>query len=448
MAITFGGLATGLDTKTLIEGLLAAERVPVTRLEGRRLLTQRRIDAFAALRPKVSTLETKAKELASATSFRSFSATSSDETFVGASATGKAVSGVYEIVVSQLAQNEIESSAGYADKSTTTVGTGTLSITVGGVLTQIPITSANNTLQGVANAVNDSDAKVSASIVNVGGAEPFKLVITADEAGDANTILVDASGLTGGGQALSFSETRTAQSALLTVNGLAIEATSNVVSAAIEGVTFTLRKETEAGFPINVTVNPDVGALKKKIQDFVGAYNAVVDQIAQNGSRNAATGETGILFGDFTANSIKRRISSLVSSTISTDDGVFNSLASIGISSDRNGKLTIDDADLTEALEDSPDSVIALFLDGDGGLAGSFASVASAIASATGDIVSRQNALKSGIKIFDAQIERLERRLERTEQQLTIRFAELEKFASSFQGLGALLQSRLDSLNR
>lgn len=447
MAIQIGGLATGLDTKALIEGLMAAERVPVNRMQARRASVQSRLDAFAALRPKVSELETQAKGLKTVADFRSFKASSSAESFATASASGAAAAGVYSVEITQLAENEIEKSNGYADKGTTTVGTGTLSLTVGGVVTNVAIGAGDQTLQGVANAINDSDAKVSASVVNVGGTNPYRLVISADEAGDSNTVSVNAAGLSGGTQALSFTEQRAAKSALFSVNGIDIEANSNVVSDAVEGVTFTLKKETEADAPVTVTVTADAEALKKKIESLVSAYNGVVDRLARDGSRNATTGATGVLFGDFTATSIKRRLAAAAAGAVSTDDGAYNSLGSIGVTTTRTGSLAVDSAKLTKAIESDPEGVIALFVDGDGGLASKFADLANVIASSTGEIAAREAGLKTGVKTIDTQIERFEARLVRVEKQLTTRYAELESFASRFQGLGTLLQQKLSSLN-
>jgi len=447
MAITIGGLATGLDTKTLIDGLMAAERVPVTRLQSRRAGVQSTIDAFAALRPRVNELGTAAKAMKSKSDFRAFKASSSAEEFVTATASGAASAGVYSLEVSQLAQNEIEKSNGWADKDTTSVGTGTLSLTVGGVVTNVAIGNSTKTLQGVANAINDSAAKVSASVINVGGANPYRLVITAEEAGAANTVTVNAAGLSGGAQALSFTEARAAKSALFSVNGIDIEAKSNVVADAVDGVTFTLKKETAENEPVTITVTPDSDALKKKIESFVSAYNGIVDRVARDGSRNASTGATGVLFGDFTATALKRRLSSAASEKVTTGAGTYNSLAAIGVSSTRTGGLTIDSTKLAKALESAPDAVIALFVDGDGGLASKFASIADSVGSSTGALASREAALGTTVKSIDAQITRLETRLTRVEQQLTTKYAQLESYASQFNGLGNLLQSKLASLN-
>jgi flagellar hook-associated protein 2 len=220
-----------------------------------------------------------------------------------------------------------------------------------------------------------------------------------------------------------------------------------VISEAVEGVTFTLKNVTLADSPVTISVTPDSDALKKKIEGFVSAYNGILDRLARDGSRNATSGATGSLFGDFTATSIKRRLASTAAGAVTTGDGKYNSLSSIGITTSRTGTLTVDSAKLTKAIESAPESVVALFVDGNGGLAGKFAALANSVSSSTGDIAARETGLKSGVKTIDTQIERFEARLVRIEKQLTTKYAELESYASKFQGLGDLLTSKLASLN-
>jgi flagellar hook-associated protein 2 len=101
----------------------------------------------------------------------------------------KAASGTYSVAVSQLAQTQKLSSASIAPG--TTFDNGILAIKTGTGSTAI-IQPATNTLAGVRDAINSSDAGVNATIVSDGTND--HLVITAKDSGAANTIKITGTG--------------------------------------------------------------------------------------------------------------------------------------------------------------------------------------------------------------------------------------------------------------
>ena len=122
---------------------------------------------------------------------RSFTSSSSNEGVVGVTVdSSQANRGSYAVDVQTLARAQSLASQELADRDTTALGTGTLTLNVGGNSTEITIDSSNNTLQGIADAINDANAGVSAGIVDTGNG--YRLVMSSDESGTANEISVTA----------------------------------------------------------------------------------------------------------------------------------------------------------------------------------------------------------------------------------------------------------------
>jgi flagellar hook-associated protein 2 len=197
--LSMDGLISGLDTTALINAIMAVERRSVTLLEARQARVNTQLDAFRTLNTKLLAFQTSAQALAGSTAFRQRAVSVSDETVLTASAANGAAPGAYTVAVQSLARAHQIASQGYADTDTTTLGTGTIQIQIGdGETTSIDVTSANNTLAGLRNAINAADAGATALIVNDGSdAVPYRLLLTAAESGAQNTIAVTVN-LTGG----------------------------------------------------------------------------------------------------------------------------------------------------------------------------------------------------------------------------------------------------------
>lgn len=198
-AISFSnGLASGLDTQAIIDALISSGRRPAILLQAQIAQRTSKITALQGLSAILLSLKMEADSLRSGTTFDALSVTSSDEEALSATAEAGAAAGSYSFTVDALAQPEILASQGYASLDAA-VGTGTLSIAVGSAgAKSITVGSADATLAGLRDAINESGADVTASIVNTGsGAEPYRLVLTSKKSGAANTITIDAS-LSGG----------------------------------------------------------------------------------------------------------------------------------------------------------------------------------------------------------------------------------------------------------
>lgn len=204
-AFSISGLATGLDTDKIIEGLLAANERRINQLRASQTTAVRRQTAFKGIEARLVTLQGSISSLSRSLNgvFQKKIATSSNEDLLTATATSSAAVGSHSFRVTSLAQPAQIASQGF-DSADSLITQGTLQIRVGdGAAATITIDASNNTLQGLADAINAADGDVTATIVNDGSGtltQPFRLLLTANKSGAANTIQVtDGLAADGGG---------------------------------------------------------------------------------------------------------------------------------------------------------------------------------------------------------------------------------------------------------
>jgi flagellar hook-associated protein 2 len=439
--IQFGGLASGLDTKALIEGLVGSERSSfITPLANQKTRYQAQQGLLTTVSGVLSSLKSSAQALALSPDFNKRTVSSSDTTVLAATADSSAQNGTYNVAVTSLAKaKSLQSSTSYAN-TTDTIGTGTLSITIGSTVTSVTIDGTNNTLAGLKSAINNSGAAVTASIVNVGSsATPqYSLVVQGKKTGVANDVTITSS-LAGGSDPFAGGGTvaQPAADAQLSVNGLSLSRSSNTVSDAIPGVTLSLAKD--GGASSSVTVASDTSTIKGNIKKFVDAYNAVAKIANDQFALNPATGRQGALAGESVLRGVVGRLRSALAVTGSNDTGP-RTLSDIGISFQRDGSLSINDAKLSSALESDLTAVSKLFLSAQDGIGKRIPkTVDSFIATQIGSLSSRVDGLGKAITDIDAKIVSEEKRISTYQRNLTSQFSSLEKLVSGLQTQGQYL---------
>ena len=226
----------------------------------------------------------------------------------------------------------------------------------------IDIVAGSTGLDGIAAAINAKNAGVTASVVTdadgsaylslkgaSGAAQAFTLQATDDPSGNLAQLNV---GVGATGTAL----TAAAQNARLTVDGVTVERASNTISDLIDGVKLQLTGVSNTAVALTSTTPTD--ALKSSITDFVDTYNGVLKTL--NDQLNP---QTGPLRGDTAAQSLLRSLQSLTTKSILSNvaAGTPTTLGEIGIKTNRDGTLAVDDATVAHALANSPDAVEAMF---------------------------------------------------------------------------------------
>lgn len=359
---SISGVVSGMKTDEIIAKLMELAQAPVQRMQVRKAALTSQLTAWQVMNTRVLALKLKANTLANPSAFQAKTVTSSDTDILTATATASASAGTYFLKVSQLALAHQEISTGYDDIDTTTVGTGAISITVGsGTPTSITIDSSNNTLEGVRDAINKAESGVTASIINDGSGDPYKLVVTSNTSGTSGAVTIDA-----GTTTLDFSGTdlQPAQNASITLGSgagaITVSKESNTVTDLIPGVTLNLQ-DYDATKTITLTVSNNTSGIKQNITDFVTQYNNLVDFFNTQSNYDAETNTAGTLFGDTYLRTIQSDLVSKMSNPVSGLSQSLQTLSQIGISLGMDGKLSINETELDAALTDNMASVKRIF---------------------------------------------------------------------------------------
>ena len=370
------GLGSGVLNSDLVDQLVQAERAPTeNRLTQKTEQTQALLSAYGKLRSAVTELRLPMRQLSAPDNLKAFSANSSNEGIGVSVDSTKASRGTYSVEVTSLAGAQALASRDvFADRDATSVGQGTLTLNVGDKTTNLTIDSSNDTLQGLANAINDSDAGVSAGVIDTGNG--FQLVLSADETGTANAVSISVSGDTGGtdtdNQGLSrfafntgmdtdagLQETIGASDAVMKINGVEVTRSTNSFENVIDGLTFDI---TETGSS-TIKVQQDLGAVADRVQGFVDKFNSLQSTIDSLAGFNAEAGVGSLLTGDSTVRSIQNQLRQVLTRVVpGLENSSVRSLADVGITTNfETGGLEFDRAKFEEQLKNNPDDVTALF---------------------------------------------------------------------------------------
>ena len=377
-SISSVGIGSGVLTSELIDKLVAAERGPTEKRLGIKeadITTE--LSVFGQIMSAVTDLRLPSRTLADPKAFNQLAVVSGNSAFSG-TATSSAAAGSYSLEVTTLAKSHSLSTDEFADADSTQMGTGTLAITVNGETTNIVIDGSNNTLNGIAAAINeDNDIAVTASVINTGSG--YKLVFSSDETGVENAIDIavtdtgdgnntDALGLsrlsyTAGG--LNLNENQAATDSAFSLNGIAITRSSNTVDDVISGVTLTL-SSTNTGAPASLVVKRETASIVDSVQKFLDKFNALQTLITDNTKFNPDNPESnGVLLGDSATRTILTQIRNIMGRTIQgLESASVRSMADLGISTDKDtGLMSFESAIFVSKLNADPDSVAAIFAD-------------------------------------------------------------------------------------
>lgn len=429
-AVTFGGLASGLDTGTLIDKLVAAERSSATSLQQRQSDLNAQKTIVGNLSTALAALGNLARGMDLASEVHPHAATVSD-TRVRAAASATAAPGVYDVRVRQLAQAQVTSSRTFASADAGVLGDGGVTITVGGVAKAVTWTSADS-LADVASKINAADAGVTASVLFDGAS--YRLVTTASATGTAA-----APAFVETGDALDLTDVRVAaQDAIVTVSGIDVTRSTNVIADALPGVTLTLDTVTGATDPsTRITVAQDTAALTTKVKDFVAAYNAVNTALHAQLDYTGTKKGSNTLFGDSMLRQLSQQLGALASDAYGSSN-----LGALGITRDKAGAMTLDASKLEAALAADPDALEGLFVTNQ--FATKLATLTDQYTRAgDGFFATKTQALTDRHKALQAQIDRINTAADALQTRLERQFSALEQAMSELQRQSASLTAIL-----
>lgn len=369
---SISGLGSGIDFGKLTEAILAEKSRPISQLQSRGAQISKTNDAFKQLNAKLATLTEAVNALTNKELGKGRLASSSNTENVIPTVTATAATGTFDVAVTRLATTLSQASRVYASGNDAVLAgaatTATFELRLGGATTgtAITITTANNSLSGLRDAINTANAGVSATIIDADGSgTQNKLVLNSTATGAAGRVQLVETSATGTAVDLTITSLNppgatndfSDLNALFTVNGLTLTRSSNTVSDALTGVTFNLLSSGSS--TIKVTAN--TSELENKVKSFIGAYNDVQDFIAGQYTKDGSGKPSGALAGDPTLRSVQLQLRNTIGSSFTENGGALSNLTQIGIGRDDNGKLTLDSAALTQSLSTSFTDTRALF---------------------------------------------------------------------------------------
>ena len=369
MAITIDGLVSGFDTESLVNGLLKIQKQQVDRLTLRRTEVEQKQAVFRGVEARLLTLRADVGRLSRTQNspFTRQLVAVSDERAVSATATAAAASGVYRLTVNNTARAHQVASQGYSDVDAE-ITQGTLELRAGsGQVRTITIDGNNNSLSGLASAINSADAGVSASVVRdaAGGASPYRLLLTSTKTGTDNTISLTSSLGPTSGAALQpvfdlNNPVQAATDAEITLGSgagaISVSSSTNRFEGVIAGLSFDLL-QVAAGEELTLTVSRDTEGAVEAVNSFVKSFNDVIQYVDDQSRFNAESGQGGLLLGNRSATGIQQKLRSAVVDVVSGVNGQANRLSAIGITVTDRGLLQVNSSRLDAVVRGDVEGV-------------------------------------------------------------------------------------------
>jgi flagellar hook-associated protein 2 len=424
------------DVYAKVESVMNSQSASVTKINNAVTADQTKISALGQLQSALADFQSTAQSFSGAG--LDMAATSSASSVLSGQTTADSTAGTYAVNVSQLAQAQVLNTASQASP-TSAIGTGAstvLTVTAGGSSTKITIDTSNDSLDGIASALQS--AGVNAQVVQ--GADGAYSLTVVGASGAANSMSIGVSGdsslqslLTYPPSAASTSsgtgmtQTAAAQDAMLTVDGKQITSASNAVTGAIGGTTLNL---TSTG-STTVTVAADSSQIAGNVDKLVSAYNALNTKLQSL--------QSGDLQSDTAVDQASSQLARILKSGGNGSVSVAG-LAQAGISIDSKGNMTVDDTKLASAIAADPSSVSQLVTNSSGtGIADQMAGVVTKLNGDDGVIQTELDRTNTDLTKVTAQKTALGTALTAQANALAALYTQQESDASSSSGTSSSL---------
>lgn len=444
--LTATGVGSGLDVDSLVTSLVNAKKdAPQKQITNQQNTAQTQLSALGVVGSSLSALQSALASLKDGSAFAGRKVNSSDNTIFSATASPSSVPGSYNIDVTALASALKVSSAPVADAAK--VGTGTLTIAVGGQQMQLDIDEAHSSLASIRDAINNAKNNPGVTATIVTGTDGAHLMMSGSRTGAANGFTVSSTG-DGGLAALDYGPDvpggsgarliTAAQDATFTIDGMPATSAGNTVANAIDGVSLNLSKIGTS----TLSVTNDGSTATSAITNLVNTYNSFVS-IYKNLTKYDPTAKTaGALIGDATLNSIKSTLAGIVGGP----GGDGNTLSAIGVTLQVDGTLALDNDKLTASLSDGGAKVKAMFT-GDDGFATKLGSRIDSWNSSTGILATRTGNLTSQLSDLDDRQAALDARMASLTARYQKQFTALDTLMSKLDSTSSYLTQQFDALN-
>ncbi len=520
MSFAVSGLSSGLDTNALVEGLMAAERATIRRLESSKTQENRQLSAWGDIKTRLSAVEAAVAKIQTGGGLSATTAQSSNESVLRVTSQSGALPGSYAFQVDALAAAQQVTSAGLSSgadlvgagtatfaggfasikteigshtlndgtyrltvssvdtgaseaevlfdgvqQTVSIAGDGSFTVTAedGGTLTLTSLGGADletgsaaitvveadgsTTVNNVVSKINADNGAMRAQLIDTGdgSATNYRLVITAAQTGEAHAGDIDVSALSlfSGG----MTELRAASDAEITLGtgGLTITRPTNTIGDLFDGISVDLVGVT-SGQDVEIIVAADQQSQVDAVTEVVTAVSSLLSRLAQYSSYDVDAGTGGALVGDSAARTISSDINRAMVTVGTASSGV-RLLSQIGVTIERDGTYTVNEATLAEALADDPVAVQQLLVGDTGveddGVFDVLTNAAQALIANEGRVSAAEDAAQANIDQLDELILAQEVRLETVEARYRRQFTALETMIGQLQSQSAYLSSVL-----
>jgi flagellar hook-associated protein 2 len=482
-----------MDTGSIISEMMTIASGDLDDLQSEKTTVTANETIYNQLGTYINDLQQQIATMANPTTYNVMSATTSNSDYLNATTDTTATAGQYNVAVEQLSTSTVlNGGVAFTGSNGTTLdlsdaidsipqngqGTGQGNLTtaiasntngafsINGVT--INYDTATDSIQDVVNDINNSGAGVTA-LYNPSTGQ-FMLsnnnnssaAISLSESGANNNFLA-ATGLT------ADSAVQTAgQQAKISIDGMAAITSNDDIFTSeqtnITGLTITataVSPESNGSYtPTTVTIGPDTSALQTNVQNFIGAYNKVMDYITSNtsvGTDSSGNVNAGAFTNDIMVQRLYNELSSLVDSTVSGQPNGYDSLAAIGIGvpissmGSNNASQTVSGLDLSitdstalaNALTNNPNAFVNLMA-GVNGVMSQLNSYTLTQSGPTGVVSAADDSFNQTLQSLNEQIQSQQNYLAQYQQNITAEFTAMEQAMSSDN---SEITGLLDSLN-
>lgn len=445
MNITSAGIGSNLDLEGIIKAYIDAEAIPTeARLQKKEKRLSVEISGVSQFNSALSTFKSYLNKLNTVEELAKQNVNVSTED-IAVTTNGYASNGTFEVEVQQLAKASELKSLAFTDSSDT-VGSGTLTLNIGSDSFDVAI-DATDTLSNIRDKINQAsdNVGVTANIINTDAGS--YLVYSSTVTGAANTLSVSTSDASLDNISTNNTTEKTAQDAIISINGNTVTNDSNEFKNNIEDVTITASVE-NIGNPTTITISQDVDSANKLVTGFVNSYNAMISTLDA-----LANPETGSLAFDPNIRQLKSQLVSVVTGSITSGAGDIDSLDDIGVTLDKYGKLEVNPVSLggtlksgteklADALENNISDVGELFASTDG-VTSQLDDIVESYIGSGGTLIERKSLLSAEKSGIADEWQALEDRLRSYEDTLRKKFTFLDSTVAYYNSTSNWLTSAL-----
>lgn len=447
--VNFLGSYSGID-QTMIDQLMAVEKRPLIKLSEKKESIGTQKNAWNDVKSRLNNLFEKLKALQSSDTYTSKLASPGGSASLAVSK--NSAEGTYQIHVGQLATStsiiggSIPSNP--LDSSTALGLTG--NFTLNGT-TGIEVI-ATDTTKSIAEKINltSKSSGIRASVIN------NRLVFNNIQTGNKAITLADDTGnvlLSN----LGLGDTKTVnlgKNALLTINGIDIERTSNSISDVLDYTSINLTKEHVLGQFDTINVTQDTSKSITAVKEFVAQYNSTLQFLSDqvNPGKVGVENSRGKLAGDGSLIRLQSTLRSMASSSIVNSTTEVNNLSKLGITTiDRYGQLQLDESKLEGVLKADPEQVKNFFssknaLDENIGFVPQMNTYIESFSSSTGIIKDKADSYERALKDITKQVETFNARIAKKEQYYITMFSKLDTAMMNSESQLSWLTSQVEGM--